>query len=481
MALERTTPSAAGVDAGGIVDLIEALKEFDLHSLMVARDGEVIAEGWADPYSSDGIQLVYSCSKSFTATGAGFLVTDGVLDVATKVLDHLPWDQLSTQRGDVDPIWEEVRLEHCLSMTLGHVEDAWGPVMSQMQPDADFIDAILAHAPVSQPGTVFCYNQVATYLAARVIEAVAGEPLLDLLRRRFFEPLGVGPVESHADPKGRVLGFSGFHVRTEALLALAQLYLDEGRWGDEQLLSSEWVARARTPYGPPNPDPGASEWANGYGFSFWKCTHGYRGDGAFGQFALVLPEQNLAVAITSETPDMQGILEAVWAHLLPAVGREGAPDAALLAERLEELRLPAAPTGDVDLDAPLQLTRSPGDEDGSLPAYYDRAELAPDGDGWVLTLHDQDRAHRIPIGRDWERTTMEFEHTTLAIAAQGGWADDDRFVADIVAVQTPHRFRFEASRSGGEFAAVLRLPPLGGADPARIGLPGTGGRAPVAK
>lgn len=480
----RTTPSSLGMDAAGLSRFLDACRErgFDLHSIMVALDGEVVAEGWAEPYSADGIQLVYSCSKSFTALAAGLLVTDGVLDVGTKVLDHLPWAELETGRDAVDPLWEELTLEHCLSMTVGHEVDAWGMLAPRFTPETDFIDTILSVPPQHQPGTRFCYNQVATYLAARVVEDVAGEPLLDLLRRRFFEPLDVGPAETHVDPRGRALGFSGCHVRTEALLALAQLHLDEGRWRGEQLLAREWVARAREPYGPPDPDaePG-SEWALGYGFSFWKCTHGYRGDGAFGQFALVLPEQRLAIAITSETEDMQGLLEAVWEHVLPAVGRGGTAEADLaLAEQLATLEFLAASEVGEEPQHAVELLRAPGGDHRALPAHFDRAILQPDGQRWLLTLHERGRAHVLPVADAWQHATLDFGRSRLPVATRGGWQGPECFSAQVVAFETPHRVSITATLSSGEFTADFHLAPLGGTDPQWIGLPGTGGRAGVA-
>ena len=369
-------------------------------------------------------------------------------------------------------------------MTVGHEEDAWGPVAARITPGTDAIDVVLAHPPAHEPGTVFCYNQVATYLAARVVEAVAGEPLLDLLRSRFFDPLGVGPVETHTDPQGRALGFSGFHVRTEALLALAQLYLDEGQWAGERLLDRLWVERARTPYGPPN-DPGvATEWGLGYGFSFWKCTHGYRGDGAFGQFALVLPEQRLAVAITSETEDMQGVLEAVWEHILPAVDRPGSSAAdEELAQRLSSLGLPEVAGGhEIALDGPLEFSRERGRDARELSAHFDSAQLEREGDAWLLVLRERGREHALRVLPQWSSNTMafaetaEFGRTSLDVATQGGWVDDERFVATIV-TPGPHRVTIEASSRTRNFTARFRLAPLGGTDLARLGLPGTGGRA----
>ena len=69
-----------------------------------------------------------------------------------------------------------------------------------------------------------------------------------------------------------------------------------------------------------NPD-----WRQGYGYQFWMSRHGYRGDGAFGQFCLVLPEQDAVVAMTGGTEAMQAVLDHVWDHLLPGFG-SGSPD-----------------------------------------------------------------------------------------------------------------------------------------------------------
>ena len=88
------------------------------------------------------------------------------------------------------------------------------------------------------------------------------------------------------------------------------------------------MAEATVAFGPLNEDPGTPpDWARGYGYSFWMQRHGYRGDGAFGQFLAVLPEQDLVVAITSEQADMQATLDLLWEHVVPAVGRAGSTEA----------------------------------------------------------------------------------------------------------------------------------------------------------
>jgi CubicO group peptidase (beta-lactamase class C family) len=84
------------------------------------------------------------------------------------------------------------------------------------------------------------------------------------------------------------------------------------------LVPASWVEQATSKQVSNGSDP-SKDWDQGYGFQFWRCRHGaYRGDGANGQFCIVLPKQDAVIAITAETRDMQGELNVVWDKLLPA-------------------------------------------------------------------------------------------------------------------------------------------------------------------
>ena len=110
----------------------------------------------------------------------------------------------------------------------------------------------------------------------------------------------------------------GLFVKTEDIAKFGQLYLQKGQWNGKQLVPAAWIEQATSKQVSNGSDP-AKDWDQGYGFQFWRCRHGaYRGDGAFGQFCLVLPEQDAVVAITADTKDMQAELNIVWEKLLPA-------------------------------------------------------------------------------------------------------------------------------------------------------------------
>src|SRR6476620_10714392 len=70
----------------------------------------------------------------------------------------------------------------------------------------------------------------------------------------------------------------------------------------------------------------SSDWEQGYCYQMWRArNNAYRGDGAFGQFCIIMPDQDAVVAITSETPDMQDEINAVWKFLLPAMKKKRLP------------------------------------------------------------------------------------------------------------------------------------------------------------
>ncbi len=232
---------------------------------------------------------------------------------------------------------------------------------------------------------MFAYNQVATYLLSVIVGRVTGQGVAEVLRPRLLAPLGLPDIPWHRDPLGRELGFSGSHLTTEAIASIAQLYLDGGRWEGRQLLSPAWVAEATVGFGPRNEDPTTPpDWARGYGYSFWMQRHGYRGDGAYGQFLAVLPEQDLVVAITSEQPDMQATLDALWEHVVPAVGRSGSEQAdAELAAVLASREIPAMAGGALGPDH-AEFTRSSASDlsdDYTRRVGHPRGERARDRPG----------------------------------------------------------------------------------------------------
>lgn len=334
--LPRSAPEEQGVDPQALVRLVDALVGWpELHSLMVVRHGSVVAEGWAAPFAPDRLHELFSLSKSFTSTAVGFAVAEGLLTVDDLVLDHLP-DEAPDDPG---PHLRRMRVRDLLTMTTGHADDPTDRVFQT----GDWVKAFLAEPVEHEPGTFFVYNTAGTHVLAALVQKVTGERLLDYLGPRLFEPLGIEGATWQQSPTGVDVGGSGLSGTTEDIAVFGQLYLQDGVWAGRQVLPEGWAAEA-TKLQVQNGPSDDVDWAQGYGYQFWRGRHGsYRGDGAFGQYCVVLPDQDVVVVTTSGVGEMHGQLALVWEHLLPGLADGSLPDdrdgRRLLTERLDGMRL----------------------------------------------------------------------------------------------------------------------------------------------
>jgi CubicO group peptidase (beta-lactamase class C family) len=191
-------------------------------------------------------------------------------------------------------------------------------------PGGPSVKQFLAHPFVHKPGTHFQYNSLGTYVLSAIVSKVTGQTVLDYLKPRLFDPLGIANVQWPTSREGYTIGGTGLKLCTEDIAKFGQLYLRKGKWNDRQLAPERWVELATSRLVPNESESHAKigvDWRQGYGFQFWRCTHNaYRGDGAAGQLIVVIPEKDAVVAITADTGNMQGELNAIWETLWPAFG-----------------------------------------------------------------------------------------------------------------------------------------------------------------
>lgn len=312
--LPRSTPAEQGIHAEGIVSLVRAAEErgVALHSLMIARHGQVVAEGWWAPYARDHRQMMFSVSKSVTATAIGIAQDEGLLQVDDNVIDFFPSLGSVENRRNM----RGVRIRHLLAMATGQDVDTM-EIMRAL-PHEDWVKIFMGVEVVFPPGTHFLYNSGASYVLSAIVTARTGKSPREYLRDRLWAPLGVNDPPWESSPGGLNLGASGIRLTTEELLKLGMLYLQKGRWGSDQIVSEDWVAEATALQVSNGSDPD-DDWSQGYGFQVWRSRHqSYRFDGKYGQFAFVLPEYDAVVAMTAGTSDNRAVPDLLWEHLLPA-------------------------------------------------------------------------------------------------------------------------------------------------------------------
>jgi len=425
----RSDPESQGIRSEAILGFLRRIgaDALDLHSLMIVKNGHLVAEGAWAPYRMDVPHVMNSLSKSFTSTAIGLAVDEGRLSLDDPVISFFPEEVTPAIADNM----KELRIRHLLSMTTGHTVDTI-PIM-HASPDGNWVKAFLETPIERPPGTHFLYNTGASYMLSAILHRATGEQLLDWLRPRLLEPLGITGVTTMVCPRGIHAGGYGMFMTVSDVAKFGQLYLQEGVWEGKRILSAEGV-RTATAKQTDNGDNPESDWNQGYGFQFWRCRHGaYRGDGAFGQFCIVIPHKQAVIAITAGLGDMQAVLNAVWDELLP--GMEDAPigqaDAAArreLEERLQSLAYPAATSGETG-DAAKWSGRVWRIADN--PVIRTLTLSFADG-GAEVALGTPGGEQRFRVGHgEWAEGLLRFPGFDVPLCASGRWIGRDAYEIDL--------------------------------------------------
>ncbi|NIJ53432.1 serine hydrolase domain-containing protein [Dyadobacter arcticus] len=452
--LPRSSPESQGMSAKGILDFASAVEaeKLNLHSLMVLRQGKVVAEGWWAPYAPDLKHTLYSLSKSFTSTAIGLAVAEGKLKVDDKVVSFFPNEKPAT----ISPNLAAMRVKDLLTMSTGHDKDSTGSLRDAK--DKNWVKSFLSLPVEHEPGTFFVYNSGATYMLSAIIQKVSGQTLLEYLKPRLFEPLAIEDVDWETDPNGINTGGWGLRVKTEDIAKFGQLYLQKGEWNGKRILPAAWVEEATRSH---IQSKGGSrkqeenDWQQGYGYQFWRCRNdGYRGDGAYGQYCIVLPKEDLVIAITSETGNMQAILDLVWSNILKSVKATAVQSdkeaQTQLQKKLTTLSLPLTPGKPTSELMSKMNGRSFSIADNDLKINKVSFEFDK---GWCLfRLKDDKGEHLIVNGLgSWKIGYTDLSALPLKlvltpvpgevrtkIAGNGAWIDDSTFEMTWRFIETAH-------------------------------------------
>ncbi|HVW59660.1 MAG TPA: serine hydrolase [Puia sp.] len=336
----RATPASQGVTSQSIRDFVAAANASGIswHSFMLLRHGHVVAEGWWKPYEPAFVHSLYSLSKSFTSTAIGLLVKEGKLDIHAKVISFFPHD-LPDAPGEH---LQQMTVRSLLTMNTGHAQDTLPAMRAGKE---SWVQTYLAQPVEFAPGTHFMYNTGNTYMLGAIVHQITGQTLEQYLAPRLFQSLGITGYDWETSPQGLNTAGYGLRVRTEDIAKLGQLYLQKGQWKGTSILTESWVEEATSHQTESQVNNG--DWSQGYGYQFWRCTHGfYRGDGAFGQFCIVMPQYDAVLAVTGQSPDMQKSMNIIWDHLpggmMDHALQEDASSLMELKKELAALELPAA-------------------------------------------------------------------------------------------------------------------------------------------
>ena len=434
--LSRIAPGEANVDPRAVLDFVDAVfaHDLDLHSFMLYRRGNVVAEGWSWPCASHRPHIMHSLTKSVTACGVGLALDEGFFSLEDRVVSFFA-DELPRH---VSENLAAMTVRDLLTMQSGHAESVSGSVFRPIKTSwaAEFFKIPVVH----EPGTHFLYSSAVSFMLSAIVTRTTGEAIRDFLEPRMFKPLGISGLTWGASPHGISSGGNGLTWKTADTLKLGILHLNMGAWRGRQVLGRNWVKEATRPQVP----------GGDYGYQWWihDDAEAYYAAGAFGQFSIVFPKHDAVLALSAGVQSGSSLLEIVWKYFPEAFGDASlrSSDAAHdeLGDRIADLRLlPKA-----------RYTTSPviGSVSGKTyviePNEDNVSTVRLEATDGRLDFHLSDHRgdHVVRVGlREWMESETsitghklhhQYQSNDMKVVAHGRWWDDETFVMTWQFVET---------------------------------------------
>lgn len=299
---KSSTPEAQGMDSVKLTKMFEEIdqKKLNIHHVMIIRNGYIVMNCDFYPYAHDQMHLLNSITKSITSAAIGIAINEGlILRAGDSVLSYFPGQTF----GNPSDFKSKLTVRDLLTMTAGFEWSEDGNYgapydsYTQMKQSDNAVHYILNKPVTSEPGTKFYYNTGASYLLSALITQKTGKTASEYVYEKIFRPIGIKDYYWLVDRQGIALGGSALLLTAEDLARFGYLYLNNGKWGDRQLIPEAYIKEStslcmETPSGLAGHD--------GYGYQWWmNPSKGYSGRGYRGQYLFVVPEENIVAVFFS--------------------------------------------------------------------------------------------------------------------------------------------------------------------------------------
>jgi CubicO group peptidase (beta-lactamase class C family) len=435
-AWEVSTPEAQGMDSHAVARLIDDVGTYKQDSVLVVRNGSIVADAYYAPYLAGIRHDLRSVTKSFVSTMIGVLVQQEKL----KSVDRPVLDFFSDRTiANLDDRKKAITVQHLLDMASGiawvekvHTRDE---SLARMYASPDPTGFVLDQPISDPPGEKFDYKGGDTYLLSALVNKLAGQNALEFAKQELFAPLGITDVRwAPVDKQGVVTGEAGMRLTPHDMAKLGYLYLRDGMWDGKRIIPSAWVERARngkvaTSFG---------KYAN----LWWSIPDrdAFMALGRHGQFIVVLPKPDVVAVLTGVVPDGErryplfALIDQVVAAVKADKPLPPDPDgeAALIASLLKAATEKAAPVGPASELAESVSSKTWRFGDNKLLVRAIRLNLASEAPTFELTVLDKPGGRDLvlpePIGLDGRSRSKRTRYAV--VANKGSWLDSRTFVLE---------------------------------------------------
>jgi CubicO group peptidase (beta-lactamase class C family) len=291
-----STPEEQGMDSVMLADMLSAVhdKNYSIDSVSVIRNGYMVVDATVHPFRPNTKHIIHSCTKSIVSILVGIAIEKGYIDgVGQPILSLFP----DKTAANLDESKQAVTLEDFLTMSTGmNCQDSYlyrWQGLNQMRTSEDWVQFVLDLEMVEEPGTRFEYCNGASYVLSAGIQESTGMSTLEFSEKHLFGPLGISNVSWPYSPEGINIGWGELRMLPHDMAKIGYLYLNNGLWDGEQIVSSAWVAESTREHI-------SATLEDGYGYQWWVDDSGiYMALGYAGQFIFVIPDKDMVVVFTS--------------------------------------------------------------------------------------------------------------------------------------------------------------------------------------
>lgn len=293
----------------------------NVHSVLIIKDNKLVFEEYFYQYSRDSLHSLRSASKSFISALTGIALARGVLGSVQQPVAAL-FPEYKLQNNSVAK--QQITIENLLTNQSGLDCDISNEKSvgneTKMDYSADWMKFTLDLPMLDAPGATGRYCSGNPVILGRLVEKQAHQPLPTFARRYLFAPLGIRQFKWRFVPDSTSAEtYCQLYLRPRDMAKFGLLYLNQGRWQQQQVVPAAWV---RSSFAPHSVVQGVS-----YGYLWWLKylnANGTRYDGMMaqgngGQRIALFPRQHLVVVVTAGCYNQQSPADELMSkYILPA-------------------------------------------------------------------------------------------------------------------------------------------------------------------